>query len=425
MIFSLRKNVLCSLFFLILSVDAGFAQESLKLDSTIDVRLANDAKTLEIALIPPSKLDFLAPPRYKTEGVTLAIYNDGELDVQLKGQSILLESDNSGMTLTDSHFKLDNLFNLELKAGQRTAVSLPFADKKKIKAGSYEGSIDLYLPDTKEQLRQPVKLNVRGSLGLAVLFLILGMVFGITWRAVSRNKERFKWEDSIRILSWKINTLSDAHARRTLTQKVDQLTDDLDDWADPNVKKALEEGLKVLKNQYRDVLKVEKLLEALLALDPELEEAKTTAKAANAEILLGNDEAAQAKLQELNDMLTDMLEASRSAVDFDGKAEVKKDPKTKNVAAPSKDRKSPVWIRQLLSFNYVYWIYRPIVSISILFLALLWGLQEIYFADANLSFGAGGLFEYLLLFGWGTAADVFSWEVIGKQFLKLTPKESE
>jgi hypothetical protein len=60
---------------------------------------------------------------------------------------------------------------------------------------------------------------------------------------------------------------------------------------------------------------------------------------------------------------------------------------------------------QLVSAGTRFWFFRHVLSVVLLVVLLLLGLQTLYI-DAGATFGAGGLYDYLGLFLWGITADV-------------------
>jgi hypothetical protein len=52
-----------------------------------------------------------------------------------------------------------------------------------------------------------------------------------------------------------------------------------------------------------------------------------------------------------------------------------------------------------------YWLVRPVLSLALIALLLLLGMQTLYVHDGS-TFGAAGLYDYLGLLLWGMSADV-------------------
>jgi hypothetical protein len=389
-----------------------------------NLRLANDAELIETSIVPTSWLSFLIPPRFRSKNLSFAVYNDGEYSMSFRNQSIRLIRKDGGPAMVDSNFIRHPLKNMDFEAKERTNISIPILDTKSLVAGSYEGSVELYFNSTDEKLKQPVKVNVRGSLPLAVLFLLLGMVFGISWRIVSRNKDKYKFEDTLRLQRLKIRTLRSDHARRALSLQMEELFDELGNFADAAIKKKLEKGLKSIKDKYVDIVRVERILGEIFAQDSNAPDAKEIAEAAIENILQDNKDAAIRNLQELNNLLTNMYGGDQKSITYPSQNLTQE----RTIDQPKgKDRTDqvPTWVPKLLTFDFMYKVGRHLITVAILILTLLWGLHEIYFADSRVNFGSEGYFDYLLLFGWGTASDIFSWSVIGEKFLGINEKKEK
>lgn len=75
---------------------------------------------------------------------------------------------------------------------------------------------------------------------------------------------------------------------------------------------------------------------------------------------------------------------------------------------------TPRWLRLLarlsgirLSADVRFWVVRPILSLTLLVLLVLWGMQALY-VNAGATFGATGVYDYTGLLLWGLTADVVS-----------------
>ncbi|MCL4264729.1 MAG: hypothetical protein KJ069_16015 [Anaerolineae bacterium] len=60
-----------------------------------------------------------------------------------------------------------------------------------------------------------------------------------------------------------------------------------------------------------------------------------------------------------------------------------------------------------LNADVRFWIVRPIISLVLLVLLVLWGMQALY-VNAGTTFGAAGVYDYTALLLWGLTADVVS-----------------
>lgn len=66
------------------------------------------------------------------------------------------------------------------------------------------------------------------------------------------------------------------------------------------------------------------------------------------------------------------------------------------------------WVSGIrLTANMRFWIVRPILSLVLLLLLVLWGMQALY-VNAGATFGAAGIYDYMGLLLWGLTADVVS-----------------
>jgi hypothetical protein len=66
------------------------------------------------------------------------------------------------------------------------------------------------------------------------------------------------------------------------------------------------------------------------------------------------------------------------------------------------------WVSGIrLNADTRFWIVRPILSLALLILLVLWGMQQLY-VTAGATFGAAGVYDYTGLLLWGLTADVVS-----------------
>lgn len=86
----------------------------------------------------------------------------------------------------------------------------------------------------------------------------------------------------------------------------------------------------------------------------------------------------------------------------------------KGLATAVTVKTSSIWLRLLawlsgirLNSNVRFWIVRPIISLVLLVLLVLWGMQALY-VNAGTTFGAAGVYDYTALLLWGLTADVVS-----------------
>ncbi len=396
----------------------------INLTTADQVVLSGSDQTLDVQMVnPASGKSRLLPPKLRPRTRALELQNQGEAQVQVQRIALLLQGEGTGAVITWDSLRGDWPNTLTLQGNSRTPLNLPLDALPSLSADKYTGNVAVYLDNRREPLVRSLHLYVRDGIFWPIVAILLGVIVGFLTRSLERNKTQVDAMQQLFGVSAKIQTLSSTLARQQLRLEVEKLESSIDDLSAEELPKWQEsvEAIKEKITKIREAEMIYQKIENAVSSPDEIDRAYQILNNAINAFVEGDTDTGNERIEELNDILTASLGTKKRSLTFDKSAPDPTPP------APTAERPTqPEWWRRVLAFltnrsKVLFYIVRPVSYAILLALVLLWGLQEIYFQDGSSTFGEDGIYDYLVLFGWGAASNILSWELVGKNLLNTKP----
>jgi hypothetical protein len=307
-----------------------------------------------------------------------------------------------------------------LPANQPIPITVT-VQRQQLAPDSYQGTLRFTLTGTDETIRIPTTLSVRRGPLWALVVVLMGILLG----RLIRNMETDTAQIQIKLMPEYYRLRASANDLKEAEDRADAL-DQLEAF-----KRRLDKG-----NETQEVLlfvlaeieariafyaSLEALFDSLNSLSYTLkDELADKFTAARKAVRDGRQSDAEKYYTEIKQEIEKVAEDSLLRGDGQSVREAITKELTalqeniERLATPVITRTKSRGIRFLawlsgihLNADMRFWIIRPILSLTLLILLVLWGMQELYVA-AGATFGVAGIYDYTALLLWGLTADVVS-----------------
>ncbi|MCX6033181.1 MAG: hypothetical protein NT169_28340 [Chloroflexi bacterium] len=336
----------------------------------------------------------------------------------------VMHSNRTAATVTSSQVMIGPI--KELPANQVSTVPVSIKPDSLL-PDRYQGKLRFTVAGLDEPVTINSTLDVRDGPFWALVVILLGIVVGRMARdmetpiAKKQVKLLPRWYD----LRPKIDQITDQPARLRMESELQKARTKIDSAEDiEDVVSKFLDNLETESNILIELQNIEAKLETL----PEDIQKQVPELIKDARSFLPDEpNKASDKLREITKLVQE-TEANRDAMmsmDDDGRATVHSMTRSPlRSAGPSltqsqkaldaaNQRQTDRWRRflaglsglQFVTAETRFWFFRPALSVLLLVLLMLLGLQTLY-VNSGATFGVGGLYDYLGLFLWGITADV-------------------
>ncbi|MBK8985330.1 MAG: hypothetical protein IPM39_04490 [Chloroflexi bacterium] len=307
-----------------------------------------------------------------------------------------------------------------LPANQVAPIAVTI-NRQQLAPDSYQGTLRFKLATVDEPVAIPTTIAVRQGPFWVLVVVLVGILLGRLVRDMERDtaQAQVKLLPEYLRLQAETNNLKEAEAKTDALAQLKDFKQRLDKGKE--TQEVLSPILEMIAARIRFYAGLETLADSLDSLDytlkAKLAEKFTAARKAVRDGKQGDAEKYYAEIkQEIEKTAED------SSLRGDGKnvreAIVKElaalQENIERLATPVITKTTSIWLRLLawlsgirLNADVRFWVVRPILSLTLLVLLVLWGMQALY-VTAGATFGAAGIYDYTALLLWGLTADVVS-----------------
>jgi hypothetical protein len=357
----------------------------------------------------------ILPESAITDEVLVLLDNKTSEPVELSGAALMLRGERSGALVAQSILTPVPPLPRQLPAGRISELRLAL-NRNQLAPEHYQGTLRLDIKGG-ESLQIALDVSVRHGPVLPLLILLLGIAMGRLVQKIDTPeiKKQLRLLDRHAELADRAEEITHPAAQQLVHRHLARIRAQIESGRES------EEALQLASDQVLSLIDLLINIEALEKLAAGLADpARTQVLRAGiaARQLLATNQFAQAEEQRqameallVGDHAGTAAPGGPTPVPvFDGARHLELLQTTAQAVADGGWRRIKAALRFLSglstnSANARYWLARPLLSVALLLLLSLLGLQQLY-VSAGTTFGSTGLYDYLGLLVWGLSADI-------------------
>ncbi|MCB0631392.1 MAG: hypothetical protein R2824_29455 [Saprospiraceae bacterium] len=397
---------------------------------------------LEVKTTAASWINFLLPKNITEDTLLVSVRNESQLPIKLDRYSLLLTGALNRRAMTDSRNLQDSLL-----PGEAGILRFPLPNRSGMVPDRYDGDLQLKFTNLREPVILPVKLAARQAPVWPLIFLMLGIILGRMFRSLDAAQDQIALFESLTPHKDDIDRLKNPGVHAGLMREYNSIRKAVEKVSNATEAEPVSAQIKTLEQKITHLADLQEVEQSLSRSEQgQNTEIQGLIIRIRKSILEGNFAQVKEDREKLRAALNKLAPRSKGISLPDGpeiNESLRSDTSLQDIITsidvlmntPAEEQSSEQdnnmgviekYLRQLLQFlsgvdigvGVKYWFYRPLALAILFIFILLIGFKEIYI-DGGDYFGAEGLFNYVELFTWGLASDLFTRELIGKQLIGL------
>lgn len=354
--------------------------------------------------------------------------NQASQPVTVTSALVVMHGSRTTEAVTSSQVKIRPLAVLPANDVSTIPVTIT---RNSLQSDGYQGKLRFNIEGLDETVTINSTLDVRNGPWWALVAVFLGILVG----RMARDMETAIAKKQVKLLPrWyglrtKIDQIINEPARHALESDLQKARVKIDSAED--TEEVASEFLADLETKVSFLMDLQTIEEKLTTLPVDKKLIKQLIDEARSSLLAGEADKAEAARKKIMDLLNEAKAKEKakndemmglndefqkvwsSVLGFFVQPDRPSLTQSKEALDAANQHQASLWRRflatlsglQLVTAATRFWFFRPVLSVLLLVLLTLLGLQTLY-VNAGATFGVGGLYDYLGLFIWGITADI-------------------